>query len=88
MADCSNENELESFLGITLVNYFSPYVEGFADDAAALYRLLCKDVPFVWTPYLSRVQFLLKMLLAEAPTLTLVDPKNRMWFTRMLPLEH
>jgi hypothetical protein len=30
----------------------------------------------VWTPYLSRVQFLLKMLLAQAPTLTLVDPKK------------
>ncbi len=74
MADCSNEHELKSFLGI--VNYFSPYIEGFADDAAPLYRVLSKDVPFVWTRYLSRVQFLLKMLLAQAPILTLVDSKK------------
>ncbi len=74
MAECSNESELKSFLGI--VNYFSLYIEGFADDAALLYRLVCKDVSFVWTSYLSRVQFLLKIFLAQAPILILVDPKN------------
>jgi hypothetical protein len=74
MADCTNESELKSFLGI--VNYFSPYIEGFTDDAAPLYRLLCKDVPFLLTPYLSKVQFFWKMLLAQALTLTSVTPKK------------
>jgi hypothetical protein len=74
MADCSNVHELKSFLGIA--NYFSPYIEAYADIAAPLYRLLRNDVPFKWTPYLSRIQFLLKILFAQAPTLTLVDHKK------------
>ncbi|XP_033127436.1 uncharacterized mitochondrial protein AtMg00860-like [Anneissia japonica] len=62
-----NVKELQQFLGLT--NYHREFISNFADIAAPLYRLTCKDSDFDWGEQQQRAFQLLKAALTQPPVL-------------------
>ena len=63
--------ELQSFLG--LANYYNRFIRTFANIAAPLHALLCKDAPFVWGVAQEKAFNDVKSALVSAPVLQLPD---------------
>jgi hypothetical protein len=68
---CESESEVRSFLGVCV--YYRLWVKNFGRIAEPLYRLLKKDVPFVWGYEQAVAMERLKTALTEAPALAKID---------------
>ena len=54
-----------------MCNYYAKFVRAYANTAAPLYALLCKDVTWEWAAAQQRAFEALKHALCEAPVLAL-----------------
>lgn len=66
-----NPTEVRAFVG--LCSYYRRFVRDFAQRAAPLHRLTCKDVPFQWTTECDAAFEYLKGVLSAAPVVTMPD---------------
>jgi len=69
----TNVSKLRTLLGIT--SYYRKFVANYAMTAEPLYRLLRKDIPFVWTSAHDAAFNILKKALVAAPVLAHPDFK-------------
>ena len=68
---CENESEVRSFLGVCV--FYRLWIKDFGRIAEPLYRLLKKDVPFVWGYEQAAALEGLKAALTEAPALAKIN---------------
>ncbi|XP_056138775.1 uncharacterized protein LOC130115181 [Lampris incognitus] len=66
-----NPTEVRAFVG--LCSYYRRFVKDFAQRAAPLHRLTCKDTPFRWTTECNTAFEYLKGVLSSAPVVTMPD---------------
>ena len=66
-----NPTEVRAFVG--LCSYYRRFVKDFAQRAAPLHRLTCKDTPFKWTAECAAAFDYLKGVLSSAPVVTMPD---------------
>lgn len=66
-----NPTEVRAFVG--LCSYYRRFVRDFAQRAAPLHRLTCKDTPFLWTTECDAAFEYLKGVLSSAPVVTMPD---------------
>ena len=81
----NSKAELQEFLG--LITYLSPFIHNLSAHAEPIRKLLCKDVPFEWSPDHQHVYDHLKTLISieaclkyydtEAPTYLMTDASQR-----------
>ena len=71
--------DIRVFLGIT--NYFRRYIKNYANLCYPSYRLLKKDVPFLWTDKEKQSFNALKNALSNPPILDLPDLTQEMILT-------
>ena len=69
-----NSTELKGFLGICV--YYRVWILFFAQLAEPLYKLLKKNVVWIWLPEHDEAMELLKRALTSAPALVSIDYKN------------
>jgi transposase InsO family protein len=67
----SSVKELQSFLGLS--NYYRRFVDGYAEMARPLTRLLKKGTAFTWTPECQEAMRNLKDALTQSPVLVYPD---------------
>lgn len=70
----NNVSELKAFLG--LVNYYGKFIPNLSSRLSCLYRLLKKDVKFVWSSDCSRVFEDCKQALLNSNLLEFFDPNK------------
>eukprot|EP00961_Rhodomonas_salina_P209984 2835509-Rhodomonas_salina.1 len=68
----SDQHDLRSFLG--LANYYSRFIDRYADICVPLFPLLGKDAPWVWSDACRAAFLQLKDALSHAPTLANYNP--------------
>lgn len=66
-----NPTEVRAFVG--LCSYYRRFVRDFAQRAAPLHRLTCKQVPSLWTAECESAFTYLKGVLSAAPVVTMPD---------------
>jgi len=71
--------DIRAFLGMT--NFFRRYIKNYANLCYPLYRLLKKDVPFLWTDKEEQSFNALKNALSSPPILALPDLTQEMILT-------
>ncbi len=78
-ANPQNVTELKSFIG--LVNYCSKFLEGLNCKSAILFKLLKKDIPYVWTLEHEKVFKELKSEMIKEPFLVHYDSSKAIVIT-------
>ncbi|KAF7492236.1 Transposon Ty3-G Gag-Pol polyprotein [Sarcoptes scabiei] len=73
----TNTKELKRFLG--LASYYRKLIENFASIAQPLYRLMKKEVKFVWSKQEEEAFDLLKQKLSSKPILKMPDFNRTFW---------
>ena len=68
----TNVKELRSFLGFG--NFYQKFIARYSGEAAALYSLLQKGVPFIWSEACQCAFLFLKKRFSEEPVLMIPDP--------------
>ena len=66
-----NSTEVRAFVG--LCSYYRRFVKDFAQRAAPLHHLTCKDTPFQWTAECNAAFEYLKGVLSAAPVVTMPE---------------
>ena len=67
----TGKKQIMQFLGT--IGYYRKFCENFAEVSAPLTDMLCKNVKFVWTPECQESFEALKLLLMQAPVLSMPD---------------
>jgi len=70
----NNVTELQAYLG--LLNYYGKFIPNFSSELYDLYKLLRKDVKFVWSDKCQEVFEKSKSLLLQNQVLEIFDKKN------------
>ena len=68
---CSSPTEARGFIGVCV--YYRIFIEDFALISAPIYRLLKKNVIFIWGPEQQEAMDILKMKLVNPPALIAID---------------